>query len=67
MNWKEFERKHLRHNQGTITTLAWRDWGKPCETSVRITTVPTKIQTEQLQNTSLESYHYANLLGFRVF
>jgi hypothetical protein len=44
MNWKGSG----RHNQGNILATAWRDWGKPKKTSVKIVDVVAKIQTECL-------------------
>jgi hypothetical protein len=34
--------------------------------NLRIADVPTEIQTEHLPNTSLECYHYTNLLSLNV-
>jgi hypothetical protein len=39
MNWKGFGRKWSWHNQGNILAIAWRDWGKPQKTSVRLLTL----------------------------
>jgi hypothetical protein len=29
INWKEFRRKWMWSNQGTLPKFAWRYWGKP--------------------------------------
>jgi hypothetical protein len=47
-----------------ILDFAWRDPEKSQKkNSVRIASVLAKIQTERLLNSSLERYHYINLLN----
>jgi hypothetical protein len=47
--------------------LAWRDWGKPQETSVRIVIMPTEIRTEYFPNTIPVPYHYTNPFGMKMY
>jgi hypothetical protein len=49
----------------TIPAFAWRDWGKPRKTSVRITNIRAEILTQDLQNMKQECCDV--LVGFIFF
>jgi hypothetical protein len=67
MNQKGFGRKR----SCLIEALPRHFSGGPKEyhkkNSVRIASIEAEVQTENLQNTSVERYRYVNILGFQKF
>jgi hypothetical protein len=57
--WKEA----VLANRDTMPEFAWRGWGKPRDTSVRISGAADEIRTREPRNTSLECYRYHNPLS----
>jgi hypothetical protein len=45
INWKGCGWKWSWAHQGTHLAIAWKNWGKPQKTPVRIATVLTEIRT----------------------
>jgi hypothetical protein len=63
MNWKEYEKKRQLSNRGTILGMCLERAKISTSISVRMVGVPDEFRIEPLQNTSLDCYRYANLLG----
>jgi hypothetical protein len=49
-----FGKMQLWNNRGIILALAWRDWGNPRKTSLRISNVPAESRTEHIPDKSQE-------------
>jgi hypothetical protein len=60
------EKHQLWPNPGTTLAFAWRHWGNPWKTSVMVSCILRKIQSEHLPNACLSCYHYTNLLSVRI-
>jgi hypothetical protein len=64
MNWKRFGGKRLWPNQDTIPASTWGGgMSKTSHMSGTIVRAPSKIQTEDLLNTSLGHYFITNLFS----
>jgi hypothetical protein len=58
-----FGRKRMWSNGGTNCALAWTDWERPRNPSVRIVGVPVEIREERFPNTRLELCRKASLFS----
>jgi hypothetical protein len=63
MNWKRCRMKESWHNRGTIQEFAWEGEVNHKKTSVGIASALAEIRNEHVPNTSVQPYHYPNLLG----
>jgi hypothetical protein len=60
MHWKGFGRKRCWPNRATTLEFAWKYWGKPQQSSVKITSTPSANRAENLKNTSVKCYRFTN-------